>query len=54
MSGWEFFDFLLTRAGVVGTPGEGFGKCGAGYLILNACGSYEDTKKALERIKTLV
>ena len=54
MSGWEFFDFLLTRAGVVGTPGEGFGKCGAGYFRLTAFGSYEDTKKALERIKTLV
>lgn len=54
MSGWEFFDFLLTRAGVVGTPGEGFGKCGAGYFRLTAFGSYEDTKKALERIKTLL
>ena len=54
MSGWEFFDFLLTKAGVVGTPGEGFGKCGAGYFRLTAFGSYEDTKKALERIKTLV
>ena len=54
MSGWEFFDFLLTKAGVVGTPGEGFGKCGAGYFRLTAFGSYEDTKKALERIKNLV
>lgn len=54
MSGWEFFDFLLTKAGVVGTPGEGFGKCGAGYFRLTAFGSYEDTQKALERIKTLV
>ena len=53
MSGWDFFDLLLTKAGVVGTPGEGFGKCGAGYFRLTAFGSTEDTKKALERINKL-
>ncbi len=53
MGSWEFFDFLLTRANVVGTPGEGFGKCGEGYFRLTAFGSLENTKEALRRIKEL-
>ena len=50
MSSWEFFDTLLSEAGVVGTPGSGFGACGEGYFRLSAFGSYENTIKAIERI----
>lgn len=53
MTSWEFFDYLLTNANVVGTPGAGFGPSGEGYFRLTAFGSYENTKKALERIKAL-
>ena len=35
-SSWDFFDRLLTRANVVGTPGAGFGACGEGYFRLSA------------------
>lgn len=51
MSSWEFFDFLLERAHVVGTPGSGFGPSGEGYFRLTAFGSYENTVRALERIR---
>ncbi len=50
MSSWDFFDHLLTNAGVVGTPGVGFGSCGEGYFRLTAFGSHENTRKALDRI----
>ncbi len=53
MGSWEFFDYLLENAGVVGTPGSGFGPCGEGYFRLTAFGSYENTVKALERLKML-
>ena len=53
MSSWEFFDFLLEKANVVGTPGSGFGPSGEGYFRLTAFGSYENTVKALERIKAI-
>ncbi|MCR5486124.1 MAG: LL-diaminopimelate aminotransferase [Lachnospiraceae bacterium] len=52
MTSWEFFDALLERAGVVGTPGSGFGPCGEGYFRLTAFGSRENTEEALERIRT--
>lgn len=48
---WEFFDLLLENAGVVCTPGAGFGKCGEGYIRLSAFNSYENVKAALSRIK---
>jgi len=48
---WEFFDMLLNRAGVVCTPGAGFGKCGQGYIRLSAFNSYENVKRAMERIR---
>lgn len=48
---WEFFDMLLETKNVVGTPGVGFGKAGEGYFRLTAFGSYENTVKAIERIK---
>ena len=50
MSSWEFFDWLLENAGVVGTPGEGFGPCGAGYFRLTAFGDAEKTRQAAARI----
>lgn len=54
MSSWEFFDYLLNNAQVVGTPGAGFGKNGEGYFRLTAFGSREGTKEAVERIKKLL
>ncbi len=53
MTSWEFFDYLLENAGVVGTPGSGFGPSGEGYFRLTAFGTYENTVKAVERIKGL-
>ena len=53
MTSWEFFDYLLERAGVVGTPGSGFGPSGEGYFRLTTFGSYENTLAALERIKQI-
>lgn len=53
MTSWEFFDLLLEKANVVGTPGSGFGPSGEGYFRLTAFGSYENTLKALEKIKAL-
>ena len=53
MSSWQFFDYLLEHANVVGTPGSGFGPSGEGYFRLTAFGSYENTVKAIERIKKL-
>lgn len=53
MNSWEFFDYLLEKANVVGTPGSGFGPSGEGYFRLTAFGSYENTTAALERIKAL-
>ena len=53
MTSWEFFDYLLKNANVVGTPGSGFGSHGEGYLRLTAFGTYENTLKAIDRIKSL-
>ena len=53
MDSWAFFDYLLENAGVVGTPGSGFGPSGEGYFRLTAFGSYENTVAALERIQKL-
>ncbi len=53
MSSWEFFDYLLDTANVVGTPGSGFGPSGEGYFRLTAFGTHENTMAALERIKAL-
>lgn len=53
MTSWEFFDYLLEKANVVGTPGSGFGPSGEGYFRLTAFGSYENTVRAIERIKAL-
>ena len=48
---WEFFDLLLNQAGVVCTPGAGFGRCGKGYIRISAFNSHENVDKAMGRIK---
>ena len=53
ISGWDFFDMLLKKANIVGTPGEGFGPSGAGYFRLTAFNTVENTQKAMERIAKL-
>lgn len=53
MTSWEFFDYLLEKANVVGTPGSGFGPSGEHYFRLTAFGSYENTVAAVDRIKAL-
>ncbi len=50
---WSYFDHLLENAGVVGTPGAGFGKNGEGYFRLTAFGDQEKTLQAVQRIKEL-
>ena len=53
MTGWELFDFLLEKAQIIGTPGEGFGECGNGFFRLSSFGDIEQTKKAAQRITQL-
>lgn len=53
MTSWEFFDYLLEKANVVGTPGSGFGPSGEGYFRLTAFGSFENTVAAIDRIKKM-
>ncbi len=53
MNSWEFFDLLLKKANVVGTPGSGFGKCGEGFFRLTAFNSLENTIEAMQRIKDI-
>ena len=53
MGSWEFFDYILEKINVVGTPGEGFGKNGAGWFRLTAFGTYENTVEAMRRMKEL-
>lgn len=48
---WEFFDALLNKAGVVCTPGAGFGKCGEGYIRISAFNSYENVVEAMNRVE---
>ena len=52
-SSWDFFDLLLKEAGVVGTPGSGFGPSGEGYFRLTAFGTKENTRKAIDKIKSI-
>ncbi len=53
LKSWDFFDLLLKKARVVGTPGSGFGPAGEGYFRLTAFGSAEKTLEAVERIQAL-
>jgi LL-diaminopimelate aminotransferase len=48
---WKFFDLLLEKAGVVCTPGAGFGKCGEGFIRISAFNNYENVQEAMVRIK---
>lgn len=54
MGSWEFFDYLLENAHVVGTPGAGFGRNGEGFFRLTAFGDRENTKEAVARMKKLL
>lgn len=51
MGSWEFFDLLLTKANVVGTPGAGFGKNGEGFFRLTSFGDRDKTIEAVKRLK---
>lgn len=53
LSSWQFFDLLLNDYQIATTPGVGFGPAGEGYIRLTAFGSYENTLRAVERIKKL-
>ena len=50
MNSWEIFDLLLEKAGVVCTPGSGFGTCGESFIRISAFNSYDNVEKAMERI----
>lgn len=50
MKSWEFFDFLLEKIQVVGTPGAGFGKNGEGFFRLTSFNTYENTLEAMKRL----
>lgn len=50
MDSWKFFDLLLDRCHVAGTPGSGFGPSGEGYIRLTAFNTYENTAEAVRRI----
>lgn len=54
MTSWEFFDYLLENAQVVGTPGAGFGNNGEGYFRLTSFGSKENTLEAMKRVENLL
>ena len=54
MESWDFFDLLLTKINVVGTPGAGFGENGKYYFRLTAFSSRENTIEAMERLKKLI
>lgn len=54
MQSWEFFDYLLETAGVVGTPGAGFGSGGEGYFRLTGFGDAEKTKRAAQKLREAI
>jgi len=51
---WAFFDLLLNKIHVVGTPGEGFGRNGKSFFRLTAFSDHQSTAEAMERLKTLL
>jgi LL-diaminopimelate aminotransferase len=53
LKSWEFFDLLLNKIQVVGTPGSGFGRSGEGFFRFTAFGNRENTLEAVERLKTI-
>jgi len=54
MASWEFFDFLLEKADIVGTPGAGFGANGEGFFRLTAFGGRENVIEAMQRLKKIL
>lgn len=54
MDSWSFFDWLMERAGIVGTPGVGFGACGEGWFRFSCFGRAEDTAEAAGRLEALL
>ena len=54
LSSWEFFDLILAKANVVGTPGAGFGTQGEGFFRLSAFGTRENTITAMQRVKEVL
>ncbi len=54
MDSWAFFDMLLDKAGVVCTPGAGFGKCGSGYIRISAFNSQEKVREAMQRLTDML
>ncbi|QDT35046.1 LL-diaminopimelate aminotransferase [Thalassoglobus polymorphus] len=54
MKSWEFFDHLLDKAHLVGTPGSGFGASGEGYFRLSAFNSRANVEEAVQRLKSLM
>lgn len=54
MEAWEFFDYLLNNAQIVGTPGAGFGNNGKNYFRLSSFNTYENTKEAMTRMRELL
>lgn len=54
MQGWDFFDFLIDRARIVGTPGVGFGPCGEGWFRFSCFGTPEDTREAARRLRGIL
>lgn len=53
-NGWEFFDLLLKKAGIVTTPGPGFGRCGKDFIRISAFNTYENVKTAMGRVKDVL
>ena len=54
LGSWEFFDLLMDKANVVGTPGAGFGSCGEGYFRLSAFGLREQVEEAIGRVRKAI
>ncbi|MBP5230411.1 MAG: LL-diaminopimelate aminotransferase [Clostridia bacterium] len=54
MDSWSFFDLLMNKAQIIGTPGAGFGSCGENHFRLSAFGSLEDTEEAARRLRDLL
>ncbi len=54
LGSWEFFDLLLEKAGIVATPGEGFGACGEGYIRFSTFGDPADTAEAAVKLGKLL
>ena len=50
MSSWDFFDLMLNKLQIVGTPGSGFGRCGEGFFRLTAFNTPQLTQQAAQRI----